>query len=133
MLPRASFMQTLREREYSKKEDLGRITYFDNERIENDASNNSALPRERLYRVIITYNGRGSNQSQSYLRPTVSRPVCSVVRPRSATRDQFFFFFHGNYLEIFAVLIIWCALSDERTGLQITRTSATGSCQRCHS
>jgi hypothetical protein len=51
------------------------------------------------------------------LRPTVSRLVCSGISHPSGTRDQFFFLFHRNYLETFAVLLLWGGLSDERIGL----------------
>jgi hypothetical protein len=40
---------------------------------------------------------------------------------------------HGNYIQIFAVLLVWSNFSDERSGLLFTDTSATVPRQLCHS
>jgi hypothetical protein len=56
------------------------------------------------------------------LRPTVSRPICLGIKHPSGAYDQI-----CNSLTV-AGLLIWGALSDERTGLSFT--IAAGSCQR---
>jgi hypothetical protein len=64
--------------------------------------------------------------------PAVSRPVYPGVRPPFETRNQFLFLCHGNYLQIFAFLLVWVP-SLTRGCLKCTRTSATVPCQWCHS
>jgi hypothetical protein len=59
----------------------------------------------RFNRLVIelqqaTYKFSGIKVKDKIIsRSTVSRPVCSGVRPTSGSRDQFFFHFHGNYLQ----------------------------------
>jgi hypothetical protein len=62
------------------------------------------------------------------LRPTASRPVCLGVGLPAGAHDQIFVF----CLTITGFLL-WVALSDERMGLQFTRTIASGPCQSRHS
>jgi hypothetical protein len=52
-------------------------------------------------------------------RPTGRRPIYPGIRPPSGTCNQFFFLFHGNYLQTFA-LCYWGVLSDERMDLSFT-------------
>jgi hypothetical protein len=54
------------------------------------------------------------------LRPTVNRPVCLEIKRPSGAYDQ-----------TVAGLLMWGALSDERTGLSFT--TAAGPHQRSHS
>jgi hypothetical protein len=56
---------------------------------------------------------------ETYVRPTVSRPVCLGIKHPSGAHNQFFFF----YCQTFAGLLMWGALSDERTSLSFTITS----------
>jgi hypothetical protein len=58
------------------------------------------------------------------LRPTVSRLVCLGIKHTSGAYDQIFFFCRRTV----AGLLIWGALSDERTGLSFT--IASGPSQR---
>jgi hypothetical protein len=67
------------------------------------------------------------------LRPTVSRPVCPGIRPPYGISDQLFALFHGNFLQTFAVVLVWDAISEQRIGLKFTRNRTTGLCQSCHS
>jgi hypothetical protein len=60
------------------------------------------------------------------LRPTVSRPVCLGIKPLSGAQEQISF-----YCQIVAGLLMWSALSDERTDLSFT--VAVGPRQRSHS
>jgi hypothetical protein len=50
------------------------------------------------------------------LPSTVSRPVCSGVRPKSENL-KFFFVLHRNYRQTLAYYLVRGALSDQRTGL----------------
>jgi hypothetical protein len=59
-------------------------------------------------------------------RPTVSRPVYLGVKHSSGTPRPYFY-----YSQIVAVLLMWGALSDEKTGLW--NTIAAGSRQPRHS
>jgi hypothetical protein len=59
------------------------------------------------------------------LRPTVSRPVCLGIKHPSGTYDQILY-----YCQTVAGMLIWGALSDERTGLSFT--ISPGPCQRRH-
>jgi hypothetical protein len=43
--------------------------------------------------------GHHQSQSQIILRLTVSRPVCTAIRPPSGTRDKLFFLFHVSNLK----------------------------------
>jgi hypothetical protein len=58
------------------------------------------------------------------LRPTVSRPVCLGTKHHLGSRPDL------NYCLTVAGLLIWGALSDERTGLSFA--IATGPRQRYH-
>jgi hypothetical protein len=49
------------------------------------------------------------------LRPMVSRPVCLGIKRPSAAYDQIFY-----YCQTVAGLLLWGALSDERTGVPFT-------------
>jgi hypothetical protein len=52
------------------------------------------------------------------LRKTISRPVCPGIRLLPDTRDQFFFHFHGNFVQrVWSFLL--GGLSKERTGLSL--------------
>jgi hypothetical protein len=66
------------------------------------------------------------------LRPTVSRPVCPGISHRLGQATHFSVSPRILPSDSY-VLLVWDALSDERTGLQFTSTNATGPCQRCHS
>jgi hypothetical protein len=59
------------------------------------------------------------------LRPMVSRPVCLVSNPTCGPKPDFY------YWQTVACLLMWGALSEERTGLSFT--IAAGSRQRSHS
>jgi hypothetical protein len=58
-------------------------------------------------------------ESSLMLRPTVSRPVCLRIKHPSGAYDQ-----------MSDSLVMWGALSDEKTGLSFT--TAAGPRQRCH-
>jgi hypothetical protein len=60
------------------------------------------------------------------LQPSVRRPVCLGITHPSGAYDQIFYYCQGV-----AGLLIWGALSDERTGLPFT--IAAGPRQRNHS
>jgi hypothetical protein len=62
------------------------------------------------------------------LRPTVSRPVCLGVGLSSGTHDKIF-----GFCLTLAGFCILGSLSDERIGLQFTRTIASGPCQTIRS
>jgi hypothetical protein len=72
-------------------------------------------------------------QVQVNVRLTVSRPVCSLMMPPYETRDQFFFISTEMITRYLGMFLLWSVPSDEMTGLQFIRWSATWSCQRCHS
>jgi hypothetical protein len=59
------------------------------------------------------------------LRPTASRPVCLGIKHPSRAYEQIFI-----TVRQLACLLMWDALSDERTGLSFT--IAAGPCQRSH-
>jgi hypothetical protein len=63
------------------------------------------------------------------LRPTVSRSVCLGVKHPSGAQNQIFFSF-SFCCQAVAGLLMWGALSDERTGLSFT--TAPGRRQRSH-
>jgi hypothetical protein len=67
------------------------------------------------------------------LRPTVSRPVCSGIRQPSGTRYQCSFSEWKLSSDICGSFLERGPLSDERTGLQFTRASATELFQRFQS
>jgi hypothetical protein len=60
------------------------------------------------------------------LPPTVSRPVCLRIKHPSGAYDQIFV-----TVKTIACLLMWSALSDEKTGLSFT--IAAGPRQRSHS
>jgi hypothetical protein len=98
----------------------GTILLWSSKLIWDDNMNwNSAKPQSFVLVYIVKF----------ILRPTISRLVCSGIRPLSGTGDQFFFLFLRNYLQALVVPFNMGALSDERTGLLCTRTFAAG----CHS
>jgi hypothetical protein len=66
-----------------------------------------------------------TTQVKFMLRPTVSRPVCFDIKPPSDTKDLIFI------AQAVAGLLMWGALSDERTGLPFT--IAAGPRQRSQS
>jgi hypothetical protein len=56
------------------------------------------------------------------LRPTVSRPVCFGVKHSSGAQDQTF-----DTLTV-ADLLMWGALSDEKTGMSYTFDAGSRQC-----
>jgi hypothetical protein len=52
------------------------------------------------------------------LRPTVSRPVCLAIKHPSGAYDQLFY-----YCQSIAGVLMWGAISDERTGLSFIITA----------
>jgi hypothetical protein len=65
------------------------------------------------------------------LRPTVSLPVCLGIKHPSGLMTRFYCRTEYGIRRIVAGLLIWGALSDERTGLSFT--IASGPSQRSHS
>jgi hypothetical protein len=64
------------------------------------------------------------------LRPTVSRPVCLGIKHPSGAYDQIFISVRNTEYGIrrtVAGLLIWGALSDERTGLSFAIASGPSS------
>jgi hypothetical protein len=53
---------------------------------------------------LHTRTPSGTVSVKVILRSTVSRPVCSGIRPPYGTRNQFFFLLHWNFLQKFAFL-----------------------------
>jgi hypothetical protein len=79
----------------------------------------------QLSENITPFAVTGSLQVKVMLRPTVSRPVCYGIKHPSRAQDQIFY-----YCQTVAGLLMWGAISDERTGLfKIT----AGPHQRSHS
>jgi hypothetical protein len=57
------------------------------------------------------------------LRPTVSRPVCLGLSTHLGLTARFFY-----YCQTIAGLLMWGALSDERTGLSFTMYNVHFTC-----
>jgi hypothetical protein len=74
----------------------------------------AVLPFRRLLNLSLT------------LRPTVSRPICLGIKHQSGAYDNIFI-----TVKTVAGLLMWGALSDDRTGLSFT--IAAGPSQRSHS
>jgi hypothetical protein len=76
----------------------------------------TGLPFRRLLRVAgirwrysnSSSNGSVSSEVKVILRPAVTRPVSSGIRPSSGIRDQFFFLFHGICLQTFVFISLLC-------------------------
>jgi hypothetical protein len=86
----------------------------------------STVKEPVLLSSIIHWNLHSSCVSLSLslmLRPTVSRPVCLVVKHPSGAYNQIFI-----TCVTFTVLFLWGALSDERSSLSFV--FAVGPCQR---
>jgi hypothetical protein len=65
---------------------------------------------------VLDQPAHGVTPVKVVLRLTVSRPVCLGVRHPSGSREQYFLVFL-NHLQTFTCLLMWRALSDERSGV----------------
>lgn len=70
-----------------------------------------------LYSADSRWSPVTATDSHFQKSKTACQPVCIGIKPLSGTRNQFFFHFHGNYFQIFAVFFLWDALPDKWAGL----------------